>query len=169
MTATLKDVAQRAGVSIKTVSNVVHDYAHVSEEMRERVRAVWSSQDPAKKLLDSLLLDYSTQGKFNGKSLEGWDEGSNRQVDAAVRLLYYFPKETTPLITARLRSFSVEAADSDDRIKREVKNGVRTAEFIKAVCWCREPEIQKALNDIAKRTDDWEIKKALKNRGKSDR
>jgi DNA-binding LacI/PurR family transcriptional regulator len=39
MVATLKDVAQRAGVSIKTVSNVVHGYAHVTEEMRERVRA----------------------------------------------------------------------------------------------------------------------------------
>src|SRR5437588_3215003 len=39
VTATLKDVAQRAGVSIKTVSNVVHGYAHVTEEMRERVRA----------------------------------------------------------------------------------------------------------------------------------
>jgi hypothetical protein len=141
-----------------------------SEQMREQIRAVWSSQDPARKLIDSLLLDYSTQGKFNGKSLKGWDEGSNRQVDAVVRLLYYFPKETTPLITARLRSLNVEAADfQDDLIKREVKNGVRTAEFIKAVCWCREPEIQKALNDIAKRTDAWEIKEALKNRGKSDR
>ncbi len=36
--ATLKDVAQQAGVSIKTVSNVVHGYVHVSEEVRERVR-----------------------------------------------------------------------------------------------------------------------------------
>ena len=39
MTATLKDVAQRAGVSIKTVSNVVHGYVHVTEELRERVQA----------------------------------------------------------------------------------------------------------------------------------
>jgi DNA-binding LacI/PurR family transcriptional regulator len=39
VTATLKDVAQRTGVSIKTVSNVVHNYPHVTEEMRERVRA----------------------------------------------------------------------------------------------------------------------------------
>ncbi len=39
MPATLKDVALRAGVSIKTVSNVVHGYTHVTEEMRERVRA----------------------------------------------------------------------------------------------------------------------------------
>jgi DNA-binding LacI/PurR family transcriptional regulator len=35
----LEDVAKLAGVSMKTVSNVVHDYAHVSPAMRERVQA----------------------------------------------------------------------------------------------------------------------------------
>lgn len=39
MTATLKDVAQRAGVSIKTVSNVIHGNVHVTEEKLQRVRA----------------------------------------------------------------------------------------------------------------------------------
>ncbi|WP_105566528.1 LacI family DNA-binding transcriptional regulator [Microbacterium halophytorum] len=39
MGATLKDVAQRAGVSIKTVSNVIHDYPHIRQETRERVEA----------------------------------------------------------------------------------------------------------------------------------
>ena len=34
----LKDVAQRAGVSVKTVSNVVNRYAHVSTATRERVQ-----------------------------------------------------------------------------------------------------------------------------------
>lgn len=34
----LKDVALRAGVSVKTVSNVVNDYAHVTDETRGRVR-----------------------------------------------------------------------------------------------------------------------------------
>ncbi|MFD9125073.1 LacI family DNA-binding transcriptional regulator [Kitasatospora sp. NPDC059571] len=34
----LKDVAQRAGVSIKTVSNVVNGYQHVTPAMRERVQ-----------------------------------------------------------------------------------------------------------------------------------
>ncbi len=38
MGSTLKDVAARAGVSIKTVSNVVNDYPHVTGETRERVR-----------------------------------------------------------------------------------------------------------------------------------
>jgi DNA-binding LacI/PurR family transcriptional regulator len=35
----LKDVAQRAGVSIKTVSNVVNGYVHVRPETRDRVNA----------------------------------------------------------------------------------------------------------------------------------
>jgi len=36
--STLKDVAAHAGVSMKTVSNVVNDYHYVSAEMRARVR-----------------------------------------------------------------------------------------------------------------------------------
>jgi len=36
---TLRDVAGIAGVSIKTVSNVVHEYPHVSDATRERVLA----------------------------------------------------------------------------------------------------------------------------------
>lgn len=36
----LEDVARVAGVSMKTVSNVVHDYPHVSAPMRERVQRV---------------------------------------------------------------------------------------------------------------------------------
>ncbi|WP_308796525.1 LacI family DNA-binding transcriptional regulator [Agromyces silvae] len=38
MAATLHDVAKLAGVSIKTVSNVVNDYVHVRPETRERVQ-----------------------------------------------------------------------------------------------------------------------------------
>ena len=35
----LKDVAARAGVSIKTVSNVVNGYVHVAPATRARVQA----------------------------------------------------------------------------------------------------------------------------------
>lgn len=38
MGVSLKDVAALAGVSVKTVSNVVNDYAHVSEQTRAKVR-----------------------------------------------------------------------------------------------------------------------------------
>ncbi len=40
MQARLRDVAERAGVSVKTVSNVVNGYPHVSPGMRERVQQV---------------------------------------------------------------------------------------------------------------------------------
>ncbi|RMI12780.1 LacI family DNA-binding transcriptional regulator [Cellulomonas triticagri] len=38
MRVTLRDVAERAGVSFKTVSNVLNDHPHVSAATRERVR-----------------------------------------------------------------------------------------------------------------------------------
>lgn len=37
MAATLTDVAKLAGVSIKTVSNVIHDYPHIRPETKQRV------------------------------------------------------------------------------------------------------------------------------------
>ncbi len=40
MRVRLRDVAERAGVSVKTVSNVVNGYRHVSPAMRARVQAV---------------------------------------------------------------------------------------------------------------------------------
>jgi HEAT repeat protein len=131
------------------------------KELRERVRTVWASNDPRKKLFDSLLLDYSSEGIPGQKSLEKWSKGSNFQCQAAMRLLYYFPKETAPMISARLRSFDVrKTADYDAWMKREVKNGVYADHFIQAVSWCKLPAIQEALADIAKRTDDPDIKAA---------
>jgi HEAT repeat protein len=133
-----------------------------TKDLRDRVRAIWSSDDPARKLLDSLLIDYATEGLYNGKSFDTWHEGSDRQIQAALRLLYYFPKETAPLIAGRLRSFDVrQYPDDDGAAKRDVKNGVSTRDFIQAVAWCEAPEIREALADLAKRTDDPDIKEVL--------
>ena len=45
MAVSMKDVARLAGVSIKTVSNVVNDYPFVSDETRTRVRAALDTLD----------------------------------------------------------------------------------------------------------------------------
>jgi HEAT repeat protein len=133
-----------------------------SKTLRDRVRATWASADPVKTLFDSLLTDYATEGIFNGSSLDGWDEASDYQVEAVVRLLYYFPDETAPLVAARLRSLDVaDKPGRDGWIQREVKNGVRTSEFVKAVAWCRAAPIREALAEIARKTDDPVIKEAL--------
>jgi len=132
--------------------------------LRERVRALWSSNDPAQKLFDSLLLDYATEGIFNGKSLDGWSEGNDSQVQAAMRLLYYFPKETAPLIAARLRSFEVQEVGNSGWMQRDVNNRVRIIDFLGAVSWCPAPPIVEALTDIAKRTNDPVIKETIERR-----
>jgi hypothetical protein len=135
------------------------------KEIRERVWRLWGSNNPSQKLLDSLLIDYATEGIFNGESLDGWDEGSDYQTQAAMRLLYYFPKETAPLIATRLRSSDVvQKVGFSECIKREVKNGVRTDKFIRAVSWCSAPPIKEALADIAKHTNDPDIKAAVEGK-----
>ncbi len=45
MSVTLRDVARVAGVSFKTVSNVINDHPHVSEATRTRVRAAIAELD----------------------------------------------------------------------------------------------------------------------------
>jgi DNA-binding LacI/PurR family transcriptional regulator len=45
MPATLRDVAQRAKVSVRTVSNVVSGYEHVSDSMRRRVQTAIAELD----------------------------------------------------------------------------------------------------------------------------
>lgn len=136
-------------------------------KLREQVRAIWSSTDSRSKLFNSLLLDYSTEGVFQGPSLDSWDLGSELQIAAAMRLLYYYPRETAPLIADRLKQLNVERTnsigmlpttdESDHFVRREVANGVRTSDFIKAVSWSREPAVRAAIRDIFARTTDVDI------------
>ena len=133
-----------------------------------QVRAIWRSDDPVEKVRQSLLLDYSTKGVFNGHSLDGWDEGSHFQIGAAMRLLFYYPKDAAPEIAARLDRMSVDAiepalsttpgrAELDAWMMREVGNGVRTAEFIKAVSWSVHPRVQTAVLSAFTRSWDPEV------------
>jgi hypothetical protein len=138
------------------------------EAIAQAVKAAWSGDDPCQYLLDSLLLDYSTEGIYRGKGFDEWYVGSNLQVGAAMRLLYYFPREAAPMIVLRIRSLQVHGtgfesgvADEDDRheawTKRELANRVWTDEFIKAVAWSDQPSIKAEVGNVFARTNDPDI------------
>ena len=44
---------------------------------------------------------------------------------------------------------------------RDARNGVRAVDFIKAVSWCMDSDIQEALADIGIRTNDEAIKEIV--------
>jgi hypothetical protein len=159
---------------------VINSPTHDGELCRV-VRAIWSSKDSAKRLFDSLLTDYSTEGVFNGQNLHGWYEGHRFETSAAIRLLYYFPDESAGVIAERLRKLDVGTTgdqrknlqpserNPDDFMRRCVKNGVRADEFIRAVAWCKQREVREAIQAIFRRTDDIDILLAsLPAMGKTD-
>jgi hypothetical protein len=78
------------------------------------------------------------------------------QIDAALHLLYYFPKEAASPIAKRLRTMDVKSTGKEinDYIKQVVANGVRTSDFIKVAATSTLPEIRDAVRDIFLRTDD---------------
>jgi hypothetical protein len=149
---------------------VGRDYGPKLLSMRvKQIRATWVSDDPAKRLYQALLEDYQTRRAYTGNFRDGWNErdrswlaGSELQTAAAMRLLYYFPSRSAPMIAERLSRLDVKApSDRDDAsTKRDVANGVRTWEFIDAVAWCKEPAIRDALLAIFKRTTDAGILRA---------
>jgi hypothetical protein len=127
--------------------------------LAKAVRKIWTSTNAAHRLFESLLFDYSTEGVFNGESLDGWDIGSRLQCEAAMRLLYYFPQESAGMIAERLSQLDVRTDPEDQQhwMDRYLTNGVRAEEFIKAVVWSDTPVIRRELLSIFKRTTDLRI------------
>jgi hypothetical protein len=137
-------------------------------ELCAHVRSIWQSGDPRRHLLDALLLDYSTRGRFNGESPDGWYVGSSLQIEAAMRLLFYYPEESAVLIASRVDKLNVQRpspsfpnpTDTDKfsaYMRREVLNGVDTEGFIAAISWSQSPEIVAAISRVADRTNDEKI------------
>jgi hypothetical protein len=145
-----------AAVRYQPTAIVVINSPTEDPNLARKVRAIWSDLHPAQHLLDSLLLDYTTKGNFDG------------QTDAAMRLLYYFPRESSGLIAERLSHLDVgEVTNSKDGnaptgdlqwfLHREANNGISTKDFIKAVTWCKDPQIEKQVQGVFQRTSDPEI------------
>lgn len=129
------------------------------KSLARAVREIWTSTNECQKLFDSLLFDYSTEGVFNGESLGGWSIASGLQCEAARRMLYYFPQETSPLIAERLSRLDVFKPDAGftNIIKHEVSNGVRAKEFLAAVSWSDAPAVRREVLNVIKRTTDQDV------------
>lgn len=108
---TLRDVAEAAGVSIKTVSNVVNDHPHVRPEMREKVKAFIAQ------------LDYRPNGI--GRQLRQGRTGLVALALPDVTSPYYGELASTLVDAARGRGLTllVEQTDGDLEREREVATG----------------------------------------------
>jgi DNA-binding LacI/PurR family transcriptional regulator len=112
-TARLRDVAELAGVSVKTVSNVVNGYVHVSDDMRARVQAA--------------LDDTGYQPHVTARSLR---TGRTGLVGLAVPSLSdaYFAELADAVVTAatdRGWTVLVEQTDGDPAREADVLSGAR--------------------------------------------
>ena len=136
--------------------------------MRQQVRAIWSSDDPAQVLLESLLSDYATTGDSVVDGVDGRGLASDLQVSAVLRLLYYFPREATQLIAQRLDDLDVSykgpgraSPGTPEQFvawrRQYAANGVRADDFVKAVAWCDEPEIKEAMSRLFQRATDPDV------------
>ena len=131
------------------------------ESIRNRLKTIWETENPRQKLLESLLLDFSTRDLLPRDPLDRWDMGNRFQIESVKRLMFYYPEIATPLIAKRLQNLDVTGIYVDDC----AANGVRTDDFIDAVGWCREKPIRDALQQISGIATEPEIKRALTRAG----
>ena len=131
-----------------TACRVINSPTH-DPELATIVREIWTSDDPARMLFESLVTDLHTRGS-----------AAPYQTGAAMRLLYYFPDESRDLVVRRIDAFDVRwLRDADDgwaawEAQRETNGDVRAADFIKAVAFSDDPAITAAILRVIKRTDD---------------
>ncbi|GAA4423102.1 LacI family DNA-binding transcriptional regulator [Georgenia halophila] len=115
MAATMQDVAQLAGVSVKTVSNVVNDYPYVRTETRERVM--------------SAIADLGYQINASARNLR---RGRTGMIGLALPMLSlpYFAELAESVITAaeeRGLVVIIEQTGSDRRRELDALHGARRA------------------------------------------
>lgn len=129
----------------------------------EQTRNIWSGEKPMNRVLESLLMDYSTRAtshflKRESKFYGTWAGAlaSSFQCTAATRLMYYFPEHAGPLISRRLRELDlgVGITGSEEWRTREEKNKVDTHRLIQAVSWTKDTTVAAEIERILRTSDD---------------
>ncbi|QBI52156.1 LacI family DNA-binding transcriptional regulator [Streptomonospora litoralis] len=93
MPVTMRDVARRAGVSVKTVSNVVNEFPHVSPATRDRVLAAIS--------------DLGYQMNFSARNLSLGRTGMITLAVPEMRLPYFAELADEVIVAAAERGYTV--------------------------------------------------------------
>lgn len=115
--ATIKDVAKMAGVSIATVSNVLHGKVTVNDEIAKRVREVIETLNYHPNMLASNLRNAKTV--FIGVVVPSMDSIFSQLIDG---ILKYYERSNVHLIIKKTNDFrNVEAAAINDLINLGVK------------------------------------------------
>ena len=78
--STIHDVAEKAGVSVKTVSRVLNDYSHVSEKTRLKVQNAMETLNysPSSIARQMRLGDTLSVGLMYGDPSSGYQSGLNQ-------------------------------------------------------------------------------------------
>lgn len=78
--STIHDVAEKAGVSVKTVSRVLNDYSHVSKKTRDKVQTAMDELDysPSSIARQMRLGDTLSVGLMYGDPTSGYQSGLNQ-------------------------------------------------------------------------------------------
>lgn len=128
----------------QVINSPTHDPA-----LAKVVRQVWTTQDAAQTLFESLMVDFHSRGG-----------AAQFQTEAAMRLMYYFPEESRKLIADRLDALDVRRirVAGDDwepwRIQHETNGEIRPGDLVKAVAFADDPMVTQAILRIIERTDD---------------
>lgn len=137
MAVGLRDVARLAGVSVKTVSNVVHDYPHVSDETRKRV--------------EGALVELGYKPNLSARHLRGGRSGVLALAVPELREPYFAELAQNVVSEADRKGYTVLIDQTEGRPSRErlVLEGIR-AQLIDGLIFS---PLALGRRDLARRVD----------------
>lgn len=145
---------------VKSLAVLVISPVH-RKKLRKQIQKIWNTENPKQKLLESLLLDFSTRGILQWDSLDFWGIGNDFQIESTKRLLYYYPEVAVSLIVERIEQLQA----TDDFMEDCVHNGLRSDNFVDAIAWSKNEKIKTALAKLAKNAKENDLIRSLRRAG----
>ena len=141
---------------VKSLGILICSPVH-KKRMRVRLRNIWKTSNPKQKLLESLLLDFSTRGMVQPDSLDNWTIGNNFQIEASKRLLFYFPEVAVPILVDRLDQLRT----TGEYVEDSIANGLSAYKFVHALAWSKDKTLRTAFERLKRRAKHKALLEAL--------